>query len=442
MDGEDRSVDPELDPLFSYPQIPSVFPPPTSHEAAADVSVGRGSSSAPRVGLARPPPAAPPVASVQGGTGGGRLGPAAGRSGQAAPQAWSTNAPWHGDQMDWNDAHLQLACELMAKQVSRGNRPNTHLNSVGYTEVSARFLQMTGISLSKTQIKNKWDKLKADWTIWLKLKRRQTGTGWNNATQTIDMKAEWWKKAKNDIPGCGKFRKKLIQNEDLLRKMFKNITNEEADHWNPFNNSEYVDGENNVHGDPFDANKEGGEEVQEVTPSAVPNKKPRVAVVDRKKAKSSIALLMVEAISKISGCSSSFTAKKQEGITITEIMEHVKYCGAAYGSDEHDIATQLFVKKEHREMSMTLPTREIRLNWLRKRHNDKYEKTLYTPGECHSQLRMSTQMFYDLHDLLVGRKAQNQFKHSGETIHRKFDEILNAFMDMSRDFIRPKDPNF
>jgi len=56
---------------------------------------------------------------------------------------------------------------------------------------------MTGISLSKTQIKNKWDKLKADWTIWLKLKRRQTGTGWNNATQTIDMEAEWWKKAKN-----------------------------------------------------------------------------------------------------------------------------------------------------------------------------------------------------------------------------------------------------
>jgi len=191
-----------------------------------------------------------------------------------------------------------------------------------------------------------------------------------------------------DIPGCGKFRKKPIQNEDLLREMFRNITNEEADHWNPFSDnpiirtsqeqpfdvddSEYVDGENNAQGDPFDANKEGDEEVQEVTPSAVPNKKPRVAAVDRKKAKSSTTLLMVEAISKISDCSSSFTAKKQEGITIREIMEHVKDCGAAYGSDEHDIATQLFVKKEHREMFMTLPTREIRLNWLRKRHNDKY----------------------------------------------------------------------
>ena len=60
-----------------------------------------------------------------------------------------------GDQMEWIDAHVTLACELMAEQVSRGNRPNTHLNTVGYTEVSDRFFQLTGISLSKTQIKNK-----------------------------------------------------------------------------------------------------------------------------------------------------------------------------------------------------------------------------------------------------------------------------------------------
>ena len=65
-----------------------------------------------------------------------------------------------------------------------------------------------------------------------------------------------------DISGCDKFRKKPIQNEDLLREMFRNITNEEADHWNPFSDNpiiptsqeqpfdvddtEYVDGENNA----------------------------------------------------------------------------------------------------------------------------------------------------------------------------------------------------
>jgi hypothetical protein len=53
-------------------------------------------------------------------------------------------------------------------------------------------------------------------------------------------------------------------------------------------------------------------------------------------------------------------------------MDVVLDCGAQYDSNEHDIDTQLFVKKEQREMFLTLPTREIRLNWLTRRYNDKY----------------------------------------------------------------------
>ena len=40
------------------------------------------------------------------------------------------------------------------------------------------------------------------------------------------------------------------------------------------------------------------------------------------------------------------------------------------------------------------------------------------------------------------RKGQNRFKHSGETISRKFKDVLNCLMAMAKDFIRPKDPNF
>jgi hypothetical protein len=49
---------------------------------------------------------------------------------------------------------------------------------------------MTGIELTKTQIKNKWDKLKIDWTIWQKLMRLQTGTGWDSAKGIIVMDNE------------------------------------------------------------------------------------------------------------------------------------------------------------------------------------------------------------------------------------------------------------
>jgi hypothetical protein len=39
-------------------------------------------------------------------------------------------------------------------------------------------------------------------------------------------------------------------------------------------------------------------------------------------------------------------------------------------------------------------------------------------------------------------RSQNRFKHSGETISRKFEQVLFSLMSMSKDFIRPKDPNF
>lgn len=168
--------------------------------------------------------------------------------------------------------------------------------------------------------------------------------------------------------------------------MFRNITNEEADHWNPMSDNPIIPnsqdqpfdvdnenggGDDDVREVPFDAHNTREEEVQEVNPSNVHgNKRPCVAV-DKKK-KSSTALVIQEAITKMSESATSFTSKKQEGVTVKEVMDLVLDCGANYGSDEHDIATQLFVKKDFREMFMTFPTREIRFNWLRKRHNDKY----------------------------------------------------------------------
>jgi hypothetical protein len=38
-----------------------------------------------------------------------------------------------------------------------------------------------------------------------------------------------------------------------------------------------------------------------------------------------------------------------------------------------------------------------------------------------------------------GQKVQSQFKLLGETITKKFDEVLNSLMAMAKDFIRPKD---
>ena len=67
-------------------------------------------------------------------------------------------------------------------------------------------------------------------------------------------------------------------------------------------------------------------------------------------------------------------ANREGKYSIDQVMELVIACGANFGSNEHYIASELFVKKEQREMFMTLPTDEIRFNWLTRKYNDKYQK--------------------------------------------------------------------
>jgi hypothetical protein len=74
-------------------------------------------------------------------------------------------------EIKWNGMMMSIP-HLFAEQVRKRNRPNTHLNNVGYIEVNERFFQCTSIMLKKTQLKNKWDKLRADLTAWKKLMRK------------------------------------------------------------------------------------------------------------------------------------------------------------------------------------------------------------------------------------------------------------------------------
>jgi hypothetical protein len=102
-----------------------------------------------------------------------------------------------------------------------------------------------------------------------------------------------------EIPGCGKFRKKPLQNEDDLSVIFGDIINDQSDHWNPMSSNPIIspsqevpaDGDNgNLHEFPNDCDHDAavGDESdypQEVSPSPTillankrnqPAKKPRI----------------------------------------------------------------------------------------------------------------------------------------------------------------------
>jgi hypothetical protein len=75
-------------------------------------------------------------------------------------------------------------------------------------------------------------------------------------------------------------------------------------------------------------------------------------------------------MTKITESAQAFVAARFGGISIEEVMGHVIACGADLGSDEHFVATELFV----RQMFMTIPTNEARLNWLKRKFNMMFGK--------------------------------------------------------------------
>lgn len=220
--------------------------------------------------------------------------------------------------------------------------------------------------------------------------RRQTGTGYNYLLKTIEMDPEWWKKAKADIPGCAKFKKRPIQNEETLEAMFGNILNDETDHLNPLSSNPIIPQSQEQ---PIDVDNEfavgeeeaddhayhntnvvvGNNEVDELSPP-INNAKKRAKVVSgkqTKRSKSSTTAIIEEQVTKIAASAKSIAAKKLVEVTIEQVMDLVVACGAAVGSNEHYVASKLFVKKEQREMFMTIPN-DKRFDWLHRNYNDMY----------------------------------------------------------------------
>lgn len=100
----------------------------------------------------------------------------------------------------------------------------------------------------------------------------------------------------------------------------------------------------------------GTHELEELSPVNANHKRLRRAVKNKgKKAKTGTALTIQEAVTSIATSANSYAFNKEGKFSIDEVMQHVIACGAIYESDQHFIASELFVKKDQREMFMTLP---------------------------------------------------------------------------------------
>jgi hypothetical protein len=73
-------------------------------------------------------------------------------------------------------------------------------------------------------------------------------------------------------------------------------------------------------------------------------------------------------VEKASSSKSSATSSHNDYVRqeIAEMLESVIEPGAGEGSDEHFYATQLLIKKEYKDVFVTLKTAEGKLAWLKR----------------------------------------------------------------------------
>ncbi|KAL6906211.1 hypothetical protein ACP4OV_003812 [Aristida adscensionis] len=341
---------------------------------------------------------------------------------------------------EWNDERTKIICELFAEQVRAGNRPNTHLNNIGYREVAIKFQERTQLLYTKLQLKNKWDKLKSDYITWKKLLKTTAGLPWDSARGTIAADDEWWKIKNKELPGARRFRNAGLQNEDKLKIMFNYITSDGVDpsppavdglpsppesptngvdhtpltagglpsasnnHTNgvlPSAPESRVNGLDhsqmsadgfpsapdgpmngvNLFGSDNNAEDNDGTQPEHEPPfNRVRKRRINVRATKDKKSRAETALLMQTHLQRIEELAkkAQHTFEKfssgddSERPSIQDVMTLVRECGARCGSNEHFIATELFVNSEQREMFLTMETHEERFQWLRRKYIVKY----------------------------------------------------------------------
>ncbi|XP_061993676.1 L10-interacting MYB domain-containing protein-like [Rosa rugosa] len=121
----------------------------------------------------------------------------------------STNTETEGSgkqKATWPDEVVAIFCDIAAKEVAKGNRPGTHFDKKGWTNVVLAFKELTGRDYDKKQLKNKWDSLKNDWKLWSSLLHKETSIGWDPARKTVDAPTEWWETKIQINPEYRKFR--------------------------------------------------------------------------------------------------------------------------------------------------------------------------------------------------------------------------------------------
>ncbi|GMP77992.1 hypothetical protein CsSME_00034088 [Camellia sinensis var. sinensis] len=134
----------------------------------------------------------------------------------------------------WDSDSIRVFLQLIANQITKGNRPFLVLSHAGYKSLARKFEKKTRRKHDLKQLKNKYMSLKKDWQAWTKLmdsSKGVTGIGFDNDTGMFQAPEEWWDKRESLDKVCAKFRKKTLEHRDLMETVFMGALATGKHHW-------------------------------------------------------------------------------------------------------------------------------------------------------------------------------------------------------------------
>ena len=85
----------------------------------------------------------------------------------------------------WDNATLKHLIDICKEEILAGNRPQGCFTRNGWKNLEEKFFARSGTKLVKTQLKNKLDNMKKDYTQFMELKNAATGLGWDEANKIV-----------------------------------------------------------------------------------------------------------------------------------------------------------------------------------------------------------------------------------------------------------------